>query len=199
MESFNHALFLLIYAGPVPSPWMLQGAVFFAKWLVFCLPLLLVGMWLWGASHFRAVLIKALLAVVVGIVVVYLVRLYWPHPRPFVVGLGKAYLPHAPDSSFPSNHAVFCFSIAWTFLMNAMRKTGWLVFLVGFLVSWARVFLGVHFPLDMAGALVVAFVLVMAVKHSFSVWGVGDRLVVVLERVYRRVFAVPIAKGWILA
>lgn len=36
--------------------------------------------------------------------------------------------------------------------------TGWgvVTLLVGLCVAWARVFLGMHFPLDMAGAVAVA-------------------------------------------
>ena len=197
MEALNHALFLLINAGPDPSPLLLYSVLVCAKWLVFLLPMLLLGLWLWGGVHFRQVVIKALLAVMVGIVVVYLLRLSWPQPRPFVINVGFTYLHHAADPSFPSNHAVFSFSIALTLLLNSMRKIGWLVLFIALLVSWARVFLGVHFPMDMLAALFVAFVIVLAIKRLFQVRRGGERLLAILEAVYRRLLAWPIAKGWI--
>lgn len=197
MEQINHTLFLMINAGPDPFPVLVGVAVFLAKGLVFVIPVLLVSLWLWGTSRSREVVIKAILAIVVGIVVVDLIRLFWPYPRPFVMGVGQAWLEHAPDPSFPSNHAVFCFSVALTFVWNGATRPGWGLFLVGILVSWARVFLGVHFPLDILGGLIVSSGIVMGIHLLFRVQRMGDRLVVLLENIHRRMLAGPIAKGWV--
>ena len=196
MEQINNALFLLLNAGSDLSPWLLFVSTFLAKWLVLCLPLLLVAGWLWGSSHFREVAVKAALAVLLGIIVVQLIRFSWPHPRPFVAGLGVTYLKHAPDPSFPSNHAMFCFSMAFSFFLGARHKTGWFILCVGLLVSWARVFLGVHFPFDMLGAWGIAFLIAILIHRLFHAWH-GDRFLALLEGIYRRVLAVPITKGWI--
>jgi undecaprenyl-diphosphatase len=76
----------------------------------------------------------------------------WPHPRPFMIGLGHAWMPHAADSSFPSDHMTVFAGVGLTLLFDG--AVGWaiLALLVGASVAWARVFLGVHFPPDMAGA-----------------------------------------------
>ena len=197
LEPLNYTLFLFINAGS--DPWMVgvYGAIFMAQWLVFSLPLLLLGMWLWGTSRVREAAVKAALTVVLGLAVVLMIRTVWPHPRPFVVGLGFAYLSHAPDASFPSNHAVFCFSMGFSLFWDSLPKIGRLVFWVGLLISWARVYLGVHFPLDMVGSLLVAWLAVMAVHRLFRVRRLGDRLVVWLEDMHRHLLAVPISKGWI--
>lgn len=194
----DHALFLWINAGSAPSPLLLQMAIFWAKWLVFSLPFLLSALWLWGRHVPRAVLVKSLLAVLMGIVMVQAIRLGWPYPRPFVEGLGSTHLYHVPDPSFPSNHATFCFAIAWTFLLHGLGRVGWPLFIVAVLVSWARVFLGVHFPSDMVGGCLVALGVAGLVVPLFAWHEGGHRLVVWLERLYRFVLAVPIARGWIV-
>ena len=59
----------------------------------------------------------------------------------------------------------------------------------------ARIFLGVHFPLDMVGAVAVVC-LAWAAIHL--VWGsVGNAIVSRIEQIYRLVLARPISHGWI--
>ncbi|MBF0399724.1 MAG: phosphatase PAP2 family protein [Magnetococcales bacterium] len=198
MESLNHSLFLLINAGAEPSPVLLYGAIFFAKWLVYSLPVLLLAMWLWGRSYHRELATKAVLSIVLGLLVTALIRWLWPHPRPFVVGLGYTHLAHAPDASFPSNHAVFCFSMAFSLWWNAVRKrAAWILLGVALSVCWARVYLGVHFPLDMVGGAVVVLLSVWLVNRLLRINRLGDRLVIKLETTYGRIMARAIARGWV--
>ncbi|MEO5341274.1 MAG: phosphatase PAP2 family protein [Magnetococcus sp. MYC-9] len=198
MESFNQTLFLLLNAGAEPSPLLLYGALFLGKWLVYALPAFLLVLWLWGFSYHRELVVRALLAVLLGLLISQAIRWAWPHPRPFVLGLGHTHLSHAPNSSFPSNHAVFCFSIALALWWQVTRKrVGWILLGVALSVCWARVYLGVHFPLDMAGGLLVAGVSVGLVNRQLRINRRGDRLVLKLEQLHRRLLAKPIARGWV--
>ena len=198
MEQFNQAFFLLINAGPDPSPIALYGAIFLAKGVVYILPLLLLSMWLWGLSYHRELAVRAVLAILLGLTLSAAIRGLWPHPRPFMMGVGYTHLVHAPSASFPSNHAVFCFSMAFALWWNVVRKrVGWVLMGIGVLVCWARVYLGVHFPLDMVGGVLVSGVAVWVVNRLLRTQRLGDRLVVRLENLYRRALAGPIAKGWV--
>ncbi|MEO5364208.1 MAG: phosphatase PAP2 family protein [Magnetococcus sp. DMHC-8] len=198
MEQFNQTLFMLLNAGPEPSFVALYGTIFLAKWLVLLFPLLLASMWLWGLSYHRELAVRALLAILLGLLISHWLRWWWPHPRPFVVGLGHTHLLHAPDASFPSNHAVFCFAMALSLWWQVVRKqVGWVLLGLSLLVCWARVYLGVHFPLDMAGGLLVAWLAVWTVNRLLRINRWGDRLVVALENRYRRLMAKPIARGWV--
>ncbi|MBF0182766.1 MAG: phosphatase PAP2 family protein [Magnetococcales bacterium] len=198
MEHYNQTLFLLINAGAEPGSFALYGAIFLAKWLVFLLPILLISMWFWGLSYHRELAVKALLTILLGLTISLTLRALWPHPRPFVVGIGHTHLFHAPDASFPSNHAVFCFAAAFSLWINGIRKrVGWFLLAVALLVCWARVFLGVHFPFDMIGGLGVGWAAAMIVNRLLQLNRWGDRLVVTLENGYRRLLAKWIAKGWL--
>ena len=83
---------------------------------------------------------------------------FFPIDRPFVVGLGKQWLPHAASPGFPSNHASVVFGFATAVALTAGRWY-WasLALAAAVLVAWSRVYLGLHFPSDvLAGALVGA-------------------------------------------
>ncbi|MDN4571705.1 undecaprenyl-diphosphatase, partial [Pandoraea cepalis] len=68
---------------------------------------------------------------------------------------------------------------------------------LGLLVAWARIFLGVHFPMDMVGAAVVAAVSAWLVTRQM-LWLVVPAYRVALC-VHRKLFARLIERGWVKA
>jgi hypothetical protein len=58
-----------------------------------------------------------------------------------------------------------------------------------------RIFLGVHFTLDMTGAVAVAAVAYGVIVPLWRM--VGEAITSVAERLYRAVLARPIASGWV--
>lgn len=87
------------------------------------------------------------------------VILVYYHPRPFVMEVGRTLIYHAPNGSFSSDHMLIFSSIAFSYLFSAQRKLGIFLLIMAWLVAWSRVYLGVHFPLDMLGAFLMAFAL----------------------------------------
>ncbi|MDE3015363.1 MAG: phosphatase PAP2 family protein [Pseudomonadota bacterium] len=194
IEAFNQALFLKINANAATPVWEINAAIFIAEYLIYLMPLILLYMWLWGDQARRNLAIKACLVAMIALGANQLIGLAWQHPRPFVIGLGHDYLQHAPDSSFPSDHATVFAGITLTLLFARARRLGSVTLLLGTCVAWARVFLGIHFPLDMLGAVVVASVVWTGVS---PVWHRGGAMCTQLaERLYRKVMARPIAMGW---
>lgn len=190
IETLNHAWFLSVNALPGTPHWLLVIAVLLAKDAVYLLPVLFAGLWLWGDHRCRRSLLEACLVVVVGLVLSQLIGVLWPQPRPFALGLGHQWIPHVADASFPSNHMTVFTAAGLTLLFGRVAAWGLLTLLLAIGVAWARVFLGVHFPLDMVGAIGVAIVAWAVVT---PVWRRGgDAITDVLEWLYRRVFAWPI-------
>lgn len=60
-------------------------------------------------------------------------------------------------SSFPSDHLTLWWAVAFGLLAQAqLRSAAILMAVSGIAIAWARIYLGVHFPLDMVGAAIVA-------------------------------------------
>ena len=117
-----------------------------------------------------------------------LISSLWFHPRPFMLGLGQNLLAHTPESSFPSDHATVMFTLAFALMLASLRKLGVLILLLGVLVGWARIYLGVHFPFDIAGSLLISLISAWLVPQVLSWRHLDDRLLDALERLYQRVF-----------
>lgn len=125
-----------------------------------------------------------------------LIGLLFMHPRPFMIPLGHTYLAHAAETSFPSDHAVVFFAAGLALCTWRLALGGGVVVL-GAAVGLARIYLGVHFPFDIVGSLLVAIAcywLVIALLHAARF---QRRLLDGLEALHRRVFAPAIERGWI--
>jgi len=195
MNTFNQSLFLAINASSSMPRWQIDAAIAIADYLIYLVPLMLAALWLSGGKRQRETAVRACCVAMLALGFNQLIGLVYMHPRPFMIGLGHTFVAHAPDSSFPSDHATVFASVALTLLCARMWRRGALMLLTGLAVAWARVFVGVHFPLDMAGAVIIAcaaFVIVM------PLWSrAGESLTRALIAVYRKVLAWPIAQGWI--
>lgn len=155
--SLNRELFLAIDASGHPPPDLLIAALVLAQWLVFASMALLVALWIWGHGDRRGRLLATAAGVFVALGLNQLAGLIWFEPRPFMINLGHTWLSHAPDNSFPSDHATFLWALGFGLLATrAARFWGVVVSILGLLVAWARVYLGVHFPIDMLGSLLTA-------------------------------------------
>ncbi|MEF9673414.1 undecaprenyl-diphosphatase [Pseudomonas sp. PCH446] len=188
MEELNRTLFLAINASVHSSAQMRLLATFLAQWLITGVPLLLIGLWLRGARQYRAAAVTATLSIVFALGCNLLISSLWFHPRPFMLGLGQNLLEHAPDSSFPSDHATVMFTLSVALMRASLRKLGVLMLLLGTLTGWARVYLGVHFPFDIVGSLLVSLISAWLVSLALSSRHLGEHLLDALESLYQRVF-----------
>jgi len=193
LEFLNRALFLKINASPDTAPWAVWVAKLVADDLIYAIPALLVIYWLWGNEVKRRRALKSCLVAMSGVGINQLIGLTWQHPRPFMVGLGHIWMPHAADSSFPSDHMTVFVGIGVSLMFSGEMVAGILTLTAGIGVAWSRVFLGLHFPLDMLGSIGVA-----CLSHALisPVWRhVGRTVTGFMETLYRRILAVPIARG----
>ena len=72
-------------------------------------------------------------------------------PRPFLVHPLPRPLVHPPSTgSFPSGHSATAFACA-TVIAWAEPRLAAPVFVLAALVAWSRVYVGVHYPLDVIG------------------------------------------------
>ncbi|MGP1665100.1 MAG: phosphatase PAP2 family protein, partial [Rhodanobacter sp.] len=85
-----------------------------------------------------------------------LISHYAFHPRPFAAGFGPALLAHAANNSMPSSHATIGLLLVLTLAMGRQVRMCAAVGALTLAVMWARVYVGIHWPADMLGALLIA-------------------------------------------
>lgn len=196
LETLNRALFLRWTADLSAAAWKLKFAVATAEYLIILIPLTLVAMWCWGGRQQRQNALKICAVALIALGINHLLGLVFPHPRPFVIGLGHTFLAHAADSSFPSDHATAFATMGVTLIFaNARSMPGWTILFLGAWVAWPRIYLGVHYPLDMAGALVVVATVCLVITPAWN--RIGPHFVALVERLYHLILASPISLGWI--
>ncbi len=87
-------------------------------------------------------------------------------PRPFVVGHFTPLIPHVPDNGFPSDHALLISAIAMIGMVWN-RKLGSALWVLAVLVAAARVYVGVHHTIDVAGSCIISITAISAVSKVY--------------------------------
>lgn len=196
IEQYNLVLFNQMNAGANLTGYQLALSIFAAKYLVYLVVVGLIGLWLWGSGKQRSTLLFAFSATMLALIINWLIGLAWFHPRPFMLGMGHTYLHHAPDSSFPSDHAAALCAIALIFLWRqGFGITTILLLLATLCVAWARIFVGVHFPFDMIGAFLVAIVSSVIIMGFAPL--IERYLLPITENIYRKLFGKAIQLRWV--
>ena len=135
------------YAGRSGLLWLAIALVLslvWRRWGIFILTLLSVAV-----ADLSATLLKAAIDVERP-------STRYAEPKPLVAA------PH--DHSFPSGHAATSFAAA-TILTAARPRYGPLWFLLAFAVGFSRVYVGVHYPLDIVGGAVLGLAVATALRR----------------------------------
>lgn len=127
----------------------------------------------------RAVGVCALVSLLLSLLFTNLIlKNIFQEPRPFVTY--PEIIPlisHVPAASFafPSGHASASFAAALLFYKYLYRPLGIAALLAAFLIAFSRLYLGVHYPMDiLAGAAAGAFAAYLAPRIVKRFWKKAD-------------------------
>ncbi len=167
LHAINQSLFLFINADHDDHPSGIMMALLIAEYLT-AITLAAVAVYLvWKHRRRRVICLSVLCSLLLGMAVTYLIRKGWHVPRPFDMQLGTNFLAHSVTSSFLSKHMTSLTAPLMSMCLFApTRLVGVGGLMVAMSVAWSRVYLGVHWPLDMAGALLVGLLAALAVKYG---------------------------------
>jgi len=140
--------------------------IFFAQYLayllilIFFILLLREKIWQRRAYYFSFVTLSVLLSR--GILTEFIHYIIY-RPRPFAVLEITSLINHNDTAAFPSGHAAVFFALAFaTWYFN--RRWGIRFLIAAILMGVARIFVGVHWPLDILGGVIVGFLSVISIK-----------------------------------
>lgn len=160
LKDIDYCIFSFVNQFALRNPFFDFFAKFFAEKFQFIvvvfLGLLLIKNF---EKYFRMVIAAIFAAVFSRFFIVEIIRYLIPRARPFVNNQINLLIDYNPsESSFPSGHASFFFALAMViYLYN--KTLGALLFASAFLISVARIFIGVHWPMDIfVGAVVGAVI-----------------------------------------
>lgn len=168
MNQLNLDLFQWMAAGPSPTPWVLWIGLQLAQygaWL--CLAIMLWAGWRRPAARGRVTATLALCGL--ASIVAHGIAAHYKLPRPFTLGLSPEWLFHGDRGTLPSTHAtVMAVAILMFLLKRGLRPLAIPLGIVAALACWARIYVGVHFPLDMAAGVLLAGGLVAVAEGAWA-------------------------------
>jgi len=132
--------------------------IFFSEYFGYLLVLILLLFLSKKFKKYSLMVLQALFAAVLAKeIFVDIIRQIFYKPRPFIENHIYLLVPPLSTPSFPSGHAAFYFAIA-TIVYFTNKKIGVFFLASAFLISLARVFTGLHWPLDIfVGAIIGIF------------------------------------------
>jgi len=108
--------------------------------------------------------VEALIAAAFSrLVIISLIRLYLERPRPFAGHVVNVLIPEPFDASFPSSHTSIMFALGFSLLLTN-RRWGVAYLILALLSGFARVVVGVHFPLDIFVGVLVGLISALTLR-----------------------------------
>ncbi len=147
--------------------WLDTLGIFLAQYLPWVLIGILILFLLKNFKKYWKMVSLGILAAVFARIITEIIHWLWYRPRPFVENQINSLLSHSPTSSFPSGHATFFFALS-TIVYFYNKKAGIFFFLASFLIVLARVFTGLHWPLDILGGVAVGIFSAWFLNKIFS-------------------------------
>jgi len=140
-------------------------------WIIICLLIAI-----FGGEKGRNVALLLIIGLILGHLATELLKYVFMRPRPFTVLQGVHQLGMLNSYSFPSGHAIEVF-VACIILG---KKYGYLLLflIIAFLVSFSRVYIGVHYPSDVIiGALIGVGVATLVFHYEDNILKLKNRLI----------------------
>lgn len=153
----DYALFQLI--NNLAGRWWLLDffGVFCAKYLIFVMAFAGVSLFvIWKDSAqkkiHQKVVLKVLTAAAVSYIFTMIIQFIHGRPRPFITHDVLQLIDKSADPSFPSAHTTIAFAMAFSvYFYN--KKLGSVFLFLATLVGLGRIYVGVHYPLDVLGGI----------------------------------------------
>ena len=195
LDQLNLYLFHILNVPDQASIWMINYASLIAHDLVYLFLLIFAIAWFRGSYEVKTGIIKAFIFTAITLLMSEVLSAVLNTPRPFVMDVGRTLIEHASTGSFPSNHMSIFSGIAFAYYFSPQRDLGRILIWTAWLVAWSRVYVGVHFPIDMLGAFLMAITVNLAGLPLW--WKYENQIMNFILGIHYWLFSPLIRMGWI--
>lgn len=162
-------------------------AVIVAEYMLYILALAMLVYWFTRNRRNRMMVIQAGLAFVLAEVIGKLAGKLYEHHQPFAeLPHVNKLIDHAINNSFPSDHTILFFSVCVSFWLVRKRE-GWMWLALACCVAISRVWVGVHYPVDIAAGALIGIISALLMYWLAPKLGMVKRLLAVYEKAEQRV------------
>ncbi|MCR8983055.1 undecaprenyl-diphosphatase [Brevibacillus laterosporus] len=163
------------------------GVVFIAEYMVYFLGLGLVVYWFTRNHRNRMMVIQAVITFILAEILGKLAGFFYSHYQPFAVLQDVNQLvEHAIDNSFPSDHSILFFSICASFWLMR-KKEGWLWLVLAVFVGLSRVWVGVHYPVDVITGALLGFISALFVYWAVPKVSFIQQILALYEKIEQKI------------
>ena len=138
--------------------WVLdQLMIFGSTYLIYLTFLFILFLGFKGGTKAKKAFLLILLGIPIAVLLIKVIHLFLYEPRPFVNFHFLPVVAEAADASFPSRHATIASVIAFSY---TYFKSKWstLFLLIMAWIGLSRIYVGVHYPLDIIGGFLVGVI-----------------------------------------
>ena len=167
---WERALMLWIDRGvPVAFDWLMLGLPWLGTNLTLLPIIALVSFWLWRKKGRGELALQLIIVSLGSLIVNAALKDAFGRPRPDLWEHRGQYA----WSSYPSGHAIVCVSVFFTIALMLFRERGWrwpfaAATTLMVVVLYSRLYLGVHWPTDVVGGVLIGMVWLATTQYAFA-------------------------------
>ncbi|NIK75414.1 undecaprenyl-diphosphatase [Paenibacillus castaneae] len=177
LTDFDYRIFQYINQLEGKGSFLNEFMRFFAEYAVYLFIIGLVLYWFIGRQRDRRMVIEVVFSGLLALSISKLISHFYYRARPFVDHDVFQAIAHHANASFPSDHATGTFVIATVIWMHRKRH-GWLWLSLAAVVSFSRVWVGVHYPLDIVGGMINGILSAVLIHAVFSKFNRANQIVI---------------------
>lgn len=155
----NISLFFQIFGLAHKSIFLDRLMIFAAQELIFVTYFLAFVLAILKTSREKKSFILTVLGIGFAEILIFSIHLLYNEPRPYVTYNFTPLIKHTPDAAFPSGHTTIMATAAWAFTFYKSKYAPLFLFLMLW-VGVGRIFVGVHYPLDIVGGIITGLLAV---------------------------------------
>ncbi|QEL82821.1 undecaprenyl-diphosphatase (plasmid) [Bacillus sp. JAS24-2] len=168
LNTLDYNVFKFINGFVKQNPILDYTMIFFAEYAQYFLMICLLILWILNKKG-KLVVLQTILACSTAFTINKVLGLFFYRDRPFISHFDiNQLVEHAANSSFPSDHATSAFVIGITLWLYYKKRLGAILLISACLIAFSRVWVGVHYPLDVLAGVIIGCTTALSIHYFFQ-------------------------------